>query len=223
MLQYAQAHGADPKLLSTVRADLWENRQVVVKAGKYVGTQGTVLRSGNGWVQVSTDAGEIAKRAHELELLEQLSPEDAAKDAEGNDGDGDDGKRSRRLSGRSSYAISWVRRKVTLPDGRTGTVRKAERGMCTVDVGGQKIVMNKSQLKLLPVDAKGGKVGKDDEKAERTPKQVAQHAYRERVKKIVLKQVERLRQRPNLQEWTQNLESESEEEEVRCLRRSSAF
>jgi hypothetical protein len=194
--EYAQANGADPKLLSTVRADLWENRQVIVKAGKYVGSTGTVLRSGNGWVQVQTDAGEIAKRAHELELLEQLSPEDAAKDAEGNDGDGEDSKRSRRLSGRSSYAISWVRRKVTLPDGRTGTVRKAERGMCTVDVGGQKIVMNKSQLKLLPDTKKGGKG--DDEKADRTPKQVAQHAYRERVKKIVLKQVERLRQRPNL-------------------------
>ena len=84
----------------------------MVKAGKYVGTTGTVLRSGNGWVQVQTDAGEIAKRAHELELLERLSPEDAAKDAEGHDDDGD-GKRSRRLSGRSSYAISWVRRRVS--------------------------------------------------------------------------------------------------------------
>ena len=66
----AAAAAADAKLLSAVDADSWVNLQVVVKMGKYVGTIGTVLRSGNGWVHLQTETeGEIAKRAYELELL----------------------------------------------------------------------------------------------------------------------------------------------------------
>jgi hypothetical protein len=45
----------DAKLLSTVDADSWVNLQVMVKMGKYVGVIGTVLRSGNGWVQLQTE------------------------------------------------------------------------------------------------------------------------------------------------------------------------
>ena len=53
---------------------------------------------------------------------------------------------------KSAYAISWVRKKVSLPNGKTGIVRKAERGMCTVEVEGtgDKVVEKKSDLQLVP-------------------------------------------------------------------------
>ena len=41
----------------------------MVKIGKNYGTVGVVLGSGNGWVQLRTKRGEIAKRAYELELV----------------------------------------------------------------------------------------------------------------------------------------------------------
>mmetsp|Transcript_23638 Transcript_23638/g.74312 ORF Transcript_23638/g.74312 Transcript_23638/m.74312 type:complete len:479 (+) Transcript_23638:677-2113(+) len=42
---------------------------VKIKAGRFTGHTGRVLRSGNGWVQLQTAMGEVAKRAYELQLL----------------------------------------------------------------------------------------------------------------------------------------------------------
>lgn len=64
-------------LLSSIDADTWVNQTVRIKGGRFAGYTGRVLRSGNGWVQLATSMGEVAKRAYELQLL----PEGA--DAEG--------------------------------------------------------------------------------------------------------------------------------------------
>lgn len=60
----------NPKWLSDLDGDLWVGAVVRITTGRMKGHEGTVLRSGNGWVQVETVTfGEVAKRAHELELV----------------------------------------------------------------------------------------------------------------------------------------------------------
>jgi len=63
----SKAHGS--MLLSAVDADVWINKLVRIKGGRFTGHTGRVLRSGNGWVQLQTAMGEVAKRAYELQLL----------------------------------------------------------------------------------------------------------------------------------------------------------
>ena len=55
-------------LLSATDPDTWVNKSVTIIDGKYDGMVGTVLRSGNGWVQVEVDGAEVPKRAYELEV-----------------------------------------------------------------------------------------------------------------------------------------------------------
>ena len=59
-------------LLSTINPDLWMGLQVrVLKAAvTNVGEIGTVLKSGNGWVNLKTKTGQQAKRAYHLELID---------------------------------------------------------------------------------------------------------------------------------------------------------
>jgi hypothetical protein len=57
-------------LLSELHGDLWVGAKVKATTGKMSGLEGIVLRSGNGWVQVELATyGEVAKRAHELEVV----------------------------------------------------------------------------------------------------------------------------------------------------------
>jgi len=56
-------------LLSTTDPDSWVGRRVAVIGGRFSGQPATVKSSGNGWVQIDTPLGEIAKRAYELEVL----------------------------------------------------------------------------------------------------------------------------------------------------------
>ena len=59
-----------PKWLSDLDGDAWVGARVRITTGRMKGHEGAVLRSGNGWVQVETPTfGEVAKRAHELELV----------------------------------------------------------------------------------------------------------------------------------------------------------
>ena len=46
------------------------------------GQVGRILRSGNGWGQLRTARGEIAKRAYELELVDEKDAERANDDIE---------------------------------------------------------------------------------------------------------------------------------------------
>jgi hypothetical protein len=56
---------AEP-LLTSVDPDAWPGMVVRVKGSSRTGT---VLKTGNGWVQVNTSTGEIAKRAYELQVV----------------------------------------------------------------------------------------------------------------------------------------------------------
>lgn len=57
------------QLLSTTDPDLWVGKKVVIVTGRHSGYIALVKSSGNGWVQLDTPQGEIAKRAYELELI----------------------------------------------------------------------------------------------------------------------------------------------------------
>ncbi|KAH8054686.1 hypothetical protein JL722_8628 [Aureococcus anophagefferens] len=52
-----------------VDAERWVGMYVRIRVGRLGGQIGRILRSGNGWVQLRTTRGEIAKRAYELELV----------------------------------------------------------------------------------------------------------------------------------------------------------
>ena len=70
ILTPVKAHNPNPKWLSDLDGDLWVGARVRVTTGRMKSHEGVVLRSGNGWVQVETATfGEVAKRAHELELV----------------------------------------------------------------------------------------------------------------------------------------------------------
>eukprot|EP01038_Epipyxis_sp_PR26KG_P004617 gene4617-6495_t len=55
-------------LLNSIDPDIWTGKGVSIINGKNVGETGFVVSSGNGWVQIQTSNGEIAKRAYELEV-----------------------------------------------------------------------------------------------------------------------------------------------------------
>ena len=57
-------------LLSSLDPDSWPTCRVRILGGRTNGLHATVRSSGNGWVQLDTPYGEVAKRANELELLE---------------------------------------------------------------------------------------------------------------------------------------------------------
>lgn len=58
----------DVVLLSDIDPNHWIGRKVVIVGGKMDGEVGCVVSSGNGWVQLETRTGEIAKRAYNLSL-----------------------------------------------------------------------------------------------------------------------------------------------------------
>jgi hypothetical protein len=66
-------------LLSATDPETWVGRRVQVIGGRYSAQVGTVASSGNGWVQIETSVGEVAKRAYELELARE--PGDSAESA----------------------------------------------------------------------------------------------------------------------------------------------
>lgn len=72
--------------LSTTDPDGWVGQRVQVASGRHAGQHGTVVSSGNGWVQIETSTGEVAKRAYELQLVTASTSQ----------GDGHDGSRSHK-------------------------------------------------------------------------------------------------------------------------------
>lgn len=75
-------------LLSTTDPDHWIGQRVQVASGRHAGQQGTVVSSGNGWVQIETSVGEVAKRAYELQI--------AGSDGHHGGGGGDGGRNAKR-------------------------------------------------------------------------------------------------------------------------------
>ncbi|CAM9209922.1 unnamed protein product, partial [Chrysoparadoxa australica] len=68
----------DPYPLMGLDAEQWVDKIVSINSGRLQGHPGKVLRSGNGWVQLQTIVGEIAKRAYELDLLDDDAVEPSA-------------------------------------------------------------------------------------------------------------------------------------------------
>lgn len=60
-------------LLTSIHPDLWPNCTVRILSGRLTGHRANVLSSGNGWVQLQSSYGELAKRASELELLSRTN------------------------------------------------------------------------------------------------------------------------------------------------------
>jgi len=60
-------------LLSNTDPESWVGQRVQVASGRHAGQQGTVVSSGNGWVQIETSVGEVAKRAYELQVVSHHS------------------------------------------------------------------------------------------------------------------------------------------------------
>ena len=55
--------------LTAVDSENWTDCQVRIQSGKLAGQVASVKASGNGWVQLDTPYGEVAKRASDLEIL----------------------------------------------------------------------------------------------------------------------------------------------------------
>lgn len=64
--------GSAGALLSTLDPAVWNGRKVRFQegSGKHDGLTGLVLGSGNGWVQLSTEKGELSGRAYALRLVD---------------------------------------------------------------------------------------------------------------------------------------------------------
>jgi hypothetical protein len=64
------SRGSEKKtLLNNTDPDTWVGKRVVLMGGRNSGMEGIVKSSGNGWVQIDTSIGEVAKRAYELEVV----------------------------------------------------------------------------------------------------------------------------------------------------------
>jgi hypothetical protein len=60
-----------PLILDSIDPEIWIGCKVKVIGGKNHLEEAVIMRTGNGWVQIVTTAGEeVAKRAHELEVLQ---------------------------------------------------------------------------------------------------------------------------------------------------------
>eukprot|EP01037_Dinobryon_pediforme_P018853 gene18854-19175_t len=62
---------SSPLLLSSTDPEQWVGQQVSILGGKMDGEVGRVVSSGNGWVQIETANGEVAKRAYNLSIIPQ--------------------------------------------------------------------------------------------------------------------------------------------------------
>lgn len=166
------------------------------------------------------DDGEDDEEKSEDEARSGVEDNATAEQTEDSQGEESGGKRSRRLSTRGSYAISWIERKVNLPGRKgVGIVKRADRETCTVEVGASKIlkVFKKKDLELLEEDPNKGnrqnsRNRNNNAKAKdrlglpdgvtlmgTTPARYA--AFQDQVKKFIMRKREKIKKRPNLQEW----------------------
>lgn len=90
--------------LISVPLDTWVGRYVRITTPRHNGTTGLVHRTGNGWVNLLTANGEVAKRAYDLVVI----PEERANIRRGDAGTdkGDSrGKRHRGTKSESDYVM----------------------------------------------------------------------------------------------------------------------
>lgn len=63
--------GGASKSPASMLEDKWIGKTVRITVGRGEKLIGKVLRTGNGWVQLQTKTGEVAKRAYELEIIDE--------------------------------------------------------------------------------------------------------------------------------------------------------
>jgi len=66
--EYDRQCGKHAKQLNYLEAESWIGKQVRILHGRMAGAIARVIGTGNGWVQLVSEGGELAKRAHELTL-----------------------------------------------------------------------------------------------------------------------------------------------------------
>ncbi|GMF66426.1 unnamed protein product [Phytophthora lilii] len=144
---------------------------------------------------------------------------DQTEDSQGED----NGKRSRRVSTRGNYGISWIEKKVNLPNRKGfGIVKKADRDTCTVEIQSTKImqVFKKKNLQLAgdshAKTARQNSRNRNNAKAREklgladdvvlmgtTPSRYI--AFQDLVKRFAMRRREKVKKRPNLIEWQARL------------------
>ncbi|GMF28675.1 unnamed protein product [Phytophthora fragariaefolia] len=135
----------------------------------------------------------------------------------------DNGKRSRRVSTRGNYGISWIEKKVNLPNRKGyGIVKKADRDTCTVEIQTTKVlqVFKKKDLELAADShaktARQNSRNRNNAKAREklgleedavlmgtTPSRYI--AFQDLVKRFAMRRREKVKKRPNLIEWQARL------------------
>lgn len=144
---------------------------------------------------------------------------DLTEDSQGED---NGGKRSRRVSTRGNYGISWIEKKVNLPNRKgLGIVKKADRDTCTVEIQNTKVlqVFKKKDLQLVADHAKTARQNsrnRNNAKAREklglaedvvlmgtTPSRYI--AFQDLVKRFAMRRREKVKKRPNLIEWEARL------------------
>lgn len=139
-------------------------------------------------------------------------------------GEDNGGKRSRRVSTRGNYGISWIERRVNLPNRKgTGIVKKADRDNCTVEISTTKVlrVFKKKELELVEEDSSKHsrqsarnrnnikareRLGLDDDVMLMGTTPARYVAFQDLVKRFAMRRRERFKKRPNLIEWQARLD-----------------
>ncbi len=206
--------GRGARLLSSVLtgravdAERWVGTHVRVRVGRLGGQVGRILRSGNGWVQLRTARGEIAKRAYELELVDEKDAERANDDIE------ESSKRTE--SATAARQAAAAKRK----EQQAKAERAATRGASKDDDEEEEPKRKPNPRKPPPppppppttrgATAAVGGANRQPQLLARVARGVSssakQAAYREGVRKHVERARDRYRDRPHLAEWLEALQ-----------------
>jgi len=196
-------------LLGAIDPNTWEGKKVVVVNGKFLGQVGEIKSAGNGWVQIDTPTGEIAKRASELGVLDG---DDSFTDLEWTKSDHQDG-------GSLDSSLDAVEELTRRPNSK-----KRNRGDDENLYARPYIAPNSSQV--IPVDCDDAE---DCEWASKhsgmLPMQDAIYlkSRREYINKYVQKARKRLCNRPNLSEWKIKLNASLFSDQVAEIQAARAF
>ncbi|EEY69556.1 uncharacterized protein PITG_21929 [Phytophthora infestans T30-4] len=171
-----------------------------------------------------TNAGDDGDDEDDEDEANQSGTDDLLTAEQSDDSQGEDnGTRSRRVSTRGNYGISWIEKKVNLPNRKGfGIVKKADRDTCTVEIQTTKVmqVFKKKDLQLAgdshAKTARQNSRNRNNAKAREklglgedvvlmgtTPSRYI--AFQDLVKKFAMRRREKLKKRPNLIEWEARL------------------
>ncbi|GLE00147.1 hypothetical protein PINS_up008874 [Pythium insidiosum] len=176
--------------------------------------------------------GEEEEEEEEDDVRSGAEDNTTAEQTEDSQGE-DNGKRTRRLSTRGSYGISWIEKKVLLPNRKGyGIVKKADRETCTVEIVTSRVlkVFKKKDLELVEEDStRGGRGSRSRNAAAKAKDRLglpdgvvlmgttpARYAlFQDQVKKFAMRRREKVKKRPYLLSWKYELEMYQRSSEFR--------